>query len=63
VSEVLFSGLETQSEINRLLDQLYNSLDDAPQMRELANYTSYEWEKSEYEEAETGYFMLEPELV
>jgi hypothetical protein len=63
VSEVLFSGLETQSEINRLLDQLYNSLDDPPQTKELTSYTSYEWDKSEYEETGVERFVLEPELV
>ena len=60
---MLFSGLEMQSEINRLLDQLYDSLDDPPQMEELTSYTSYEWDKSEYEEADIGRFVLEPELV
>ena len=63
MSEVLFNGLETQSEINRLLDQLYDSLDAPLEMKDLTSYTSYEWDKSEYEEADIGRFMLEPELV
>ncbi len=61
---MLISGLETQSEISRLLDELYDDLDDdlARAKWEITSAISYCGE-SEHEEAHAGRLVLEPELV
>jgi hypothetical protein len=53
---VLFSGLQTQSEITRLLDELYGSLDSLPE-------TEKEDAQDEQKGSYIGDYLLEPELV
>jgi hypothetical protein len=65
VSEVLFSGLEAQSEISRLLDELYDDLEAPAEMKEeiVGAMPCYDWGESEHEGVDTDRFMLEPEPV
>ncbi len=61
---MLFSGLEAQSEISRLLDELYDDLDDLSQTKEITNTTShFGWCAGEHGGANINRFALEPELV
>ena len=53
---MLFSGLQTQSQITRLLDELYGSLDSLPE-------TEKEDAQDEQKGSYIGDYLLEPELV
>lgn len=59
---MLFSGLEAQSEISRLLDELYDDLEAFAQTEgDIVDAMSYyDWCESEHEGVG---FVLEPELV
>jgi hypothetical protein len=62
----LFSGLETQSEISRLLDELYDSsaqgnLDEAEELGASQWGAKGLSEKGAYEEESTSRFVLESE--